>query len=205
MNIKAIIFDLGGVIINLDEVATVKAFAELANHSVEQVMQHYQISDAFKQYEMGLISSEAFRQEIRTMMNTEATDSAIDQAWNAMLGAIPIERLQLMLDLQQNYEVMVLSNTNEIHEQAFNQTLRNVSGKNSLHDFAHQVYFSHRLNLRKPNKDIYEEVLRQSGFEAKDCIFLDDKKENLIGAESVGLHTFHVATPNDIFKITEHV
>lgn len=205
LNIKAIIFDLGGVIINLDEGATVKAFAELANHSVEQVMRNYQSSDAFKQYEMGLITSEAFRQEVRSMMTTNAEDVAIDQAWNAMLGEIPMARLELLLELQKDYEVMILSNTNSIHEKAFNQTLKAVSGKESLHDFAHQVFFSHELNMRKPNTDIYEEVLKRSGFKAGDCIFLDDKPENLRGAEEVGLNTFHVTTPDDIFKIKSHV
>ncbi|MBU2914805.1 MULTISPECIES: HAD family hydrolase [Reichenbachiella] len=205
MNINTIIFDLGGVIINLDEQATVRAFAELSGKPIAQVVEMYQVSDVFKRYEMGLISSVEFRTAIRQLMETDATDDVIDQAWNAMLGEIPMARLDFMLQLQKEYSVLILSNTNEIHETAFNQILAEVSGKASLHDFAHEVYFSHRLHLRKPNADIYEEVLRQSGKSANECIFLDDKPENLKGAASVGIHTMHITTPDHIFQLTDHV
>ncbi|UXP31083.1 HAD family phosphatase [Reichenbachiella agarivorans] len=205
MNINTIIFDLGGVIINLDELATVSAFAALSGHPYQEVIQLYQQSEVFKQYEMGNISSTVFREEVRKMIDTQSDDATIDRAWNAMLGEIPIQRLELLLDLQKNYRVMILSNTNEIHETAFNQILQQVSGKNSLHDFAHDVFFSHRIHLRKPNADIYLNLLATSGIQAENAIFLDDKLENLEGAKSVGINTLHITTPDDVFKIKSHV
>ncbi|PIB34871.1 hypothetical protein BFP72_05360 [Reichenbachiella sp. 5M10] len=206
MNINTIIFDLGGVIIDLNEKATVEAFAQLSGKDITEVVKYYQESDTFKQYEMGLIPSDEFRAYIREILDTpQATDHEIDRAWNAMLGNIPLRRLEWMIKLQKTYKICILSNTNAIHESAFNQTLLEVSGKPCLDDFAHEVYFSHRLHLRKPNMDIYEKVLELSGQSAAGCLFLDDKLENLKGAASVGIQTMHISYPDEIFKLESRV
>ncbi|WP_162555781.1 HAD family hydrolase [Reichenbachiella versicolor] len=205
MNINTIIFDLGGVIIDLDEEATVKALTQLSDLPSTQVLEAYQSALVFKEYEKGLISSDKFRSEIRFLLKSTNSDSQVDFAWNAMLGNIPIERLNLMSRLRKNYQVMVLSNTNAIHERAFNKIIENVSGKKNLNDFADKVFFSHELNLRKPDIEIYEKIIEISDINPNRAIFLDDKLENLKGAEKAGLNTFHIPNPNKTLDIEQYI
>jgi len=205
LNINTIIFDLGGVIIDLDEKATTRAFMELSGHTLEQIIHHYHTSPYFKNHEKGLITDTVFRQGIREVLDIKATDNELDQAWNAMLGNIPIERLDLLLKLRKKFKVLILSNTNGIHEPAFTQILKEVSGKNGLTDFADEVYYSHILKMRKPDPEIYLTVLQLSNLQAESTLFLDDKIENLKGAESVGIQTMHIAHPDKIFELEKYV
>ncbi len=122
-----------------------------------------------------------------------------------MLGEIAMERLELLLSLHERHKIVILSNTNAIHINAFNQILEGVSGKNSLRHFADDVLFSHDLNMRKPDMEIYKKTLILCKSKAEDCLFMDDKKENLLGAESIGINTKHITYPNQIFELASYV
>ncbi|MEQ9301990.1 MAG: HAD family phosphatase [Cyclobacteriaceae bacterium] len=200
-NIKTIIFDLGGVIIDLDTTATVKSFAKLSGQPETEMLDVFQHNQLFLDYEKGLISSENFRDELRNLLLVEASDQELDQAWNAMLGAIEQPRLDLMLQLQERYEVMVLSNTNEIHEQAFHRILKEVSGKSHLNAFAHQVCFSHDIGMRKPDAEIYDFVITENGIKPEETLFLDDRLDNLEAAKKNGWQAHQVKFPNEILSL----
>lgn len=161
----------------------------------------FQQNHLFLDYEKGLISSVNFRDELRDLLLVEVSDQQIDQAWNAMLGAIALPRLELMTQLQQQYQVMVLSNTNDIHEQAFHKILEEVSGKSHLKEFAHEVYFSHEVGMRKPDAEIYEFVISQNQLKPEETLFLDDRLDNLEAAKSIGWQTHQVKFPNEILSL----
>jgi HAD superfamily hydrolase (TIGR01509 family) len=199
-NFKTIIFDLGGVIIDLNVAATFEAFAHITQIPLEQMMDHA-ADDFFIQYEKGLISSADFRDEIRKLSKVVLSDVEIDTAWNAMLGAIPLQRIEMLKSLHQTHQVMILSNTNAIHEIAFHKILHGVSGKDHLSHFADQVYFSHDINMRKPDMEIYDFVIKENNLNAAQTLFLDDKLENLAGAESCGIQTMHITHPNLILTL----
>ena len=199
--IKNIIFDLGGVIINLDTKTTFDGFTELSRftdwsqNSIDEV-------DLFLDYEKGTISSEEFRLGIREMIgNTKLTDGQIDTIWNKMLLDIPSARLELIQRLSERYRLFVLSNTNALHVPAFNKIVKSVSGQPSIDAFFEKVYFSHEVKMRKPEREIYEHVLNDSQLKSEETLFLDDKKENLIAAQAVGIRTLHVTPENDILSI----
>ena len=122
-----------------------------------------------------------------------------------MLGAITPERLQLLSDLRRSHQVFILSNTNSIHERAFNAILQHTSGKPSLHHVADRVYFSHEMHMRKPDVEIYQQVLAQSGAHPAETLFMDDKPANLQGATQAGISTLHITTPNDILGLRKYV
>lgn len=205
MNIKTIIFDLGGVIIDLNFKRTPEAFSKLTGWKFDDIYQMYFEPGLLQDYEKGLITDQELRAGINNLFSTNLTDSQIDEAWCAMLGPIPKARLDFMNRLRQQYQVLVLSNTNSIHVEAFNQTINKVSGEASLEAFADEIYFSHELNMRKPDRDIYEEVLERSNNKAEDCLFLDDTKHNLDTAEQIGIHTMHITHPDQIFNLSAHV
>ncbi|MEP3388750.1 MAG: HAD family phosphatase [Reichenbachiella sp.] len=205
VNIKTIIFDLGGVIIDLDFKRTPEAFSKLTDWKFEDIYQMYFEPGLLQDYEKGLLSDQELRKGINDLFGTQLTDAQIDKAWCAMLGSIPKARLDFMNELRKKHQVLVLSNTNAIHVEAFNQTIKQVSGEESLEAFADEVYFSHELKMRKPDEEIYQEVLKRSNNKAEDCLFLDDTQHNLDTAAQLGIHTMHITHPDEIFNLTAHV
>lgn len=205
VNIKTIIFDLGGVIIDLDFKRTPEAFTQLTNWKFDDIFKLYFEPGLLQDYEKGLLSDQEFRAGVNSLFGTQLTDDEIDKAWCAMLGPVPKKRLDFMNNLRKDYQVLVLSNTNAIHVEAFNQTIEKVSGEKSLDAFADGVYFSHELKMRKPDEEIYQEILKRSNNKAEDCLFLDDTQHNLDTAAQLGIHTLHITHPDQIFNLTAHV
>ena len=194
--IKNIIFDLGGVIINLSTQATVVQFAKLGGISEQEVNQRMMQSKEFHDYEKGLITDAHFRDIVRSLLGVNASDIEVDRCWNAMLLDIPIARIQLLQRLKIKYRIFLLSNTNEIHLNCFNRIVQDVTGKPSLDDFFEKAYYSHRMKMRKPDQEIYEVVLHENDLNPDHSIFLDDNLSNLQGAERCGIKTFHVQQPD---------
>ncbi|MEM9674928.1 MAG: HAD family hydrolase [Cyclobacteriaceae bacterium] len=197
--VQNIIFDLGGVIIDLDTEKTFQAFQKVIPSRsrpgrVEEV-------ELFLEYEKGLISSSEFRDGIRKLASNESLDDQkIDNIWNSMLLRIPKARLELMQRLAPKYRLFVLSNTNEIHVTAFNEIVRQTLGKPTINHFFEKVYYSHEINLRKPEREIYEYVLADSQLVPEQTLFVDDKEENILAAQKVNLQTFHVTKQQDILS-----
>lgn len=205
MNINTFIFDLGGVIIGLDEQATIDSFSEATGIPPIEIQQRIEGADIFQRYEKGLINDEAFRTGINKTFDSSLSEEQIDHCWNAMLLSITTPRLKLLSALRAKYKVIILSNTNSIHIEAFNKILENVSGKDSLSFFADHVFFSHQLNMRKPDIEIYQEILHLSKTKASEALFMDDKTENLEGASKVGIHTKLIGHPDQVLELRQYV
>ena len=198
--IRNIIFDLGGVIINLSIPSTVAAFSKASSKSVEEVAALVN-SQAFIDYEKGLISDEVFRDHVRKALNWKASDDEIDESWNAMLQDIPANRIQLLERLKKSHRIFLLSNTNEIHWRKFSQILYEQTQQKSMDNYFHRAYYSHRMKMRKPDVEIFDYVLKENQLEPSETLFLDDNLSNLRGAEQAGIKTFHVQTPELIFSL----
>jgi putative hydrolase of the HAD superfamily len=193
--IQNLIFDLGGVILDLHFDRTHEAFARAGHRSVEEIRAMMDTSSFFNDYEKGLLTDDEFRTEIRRMLQSDLSDAEIDAAWNALLGEIPLERLQLLQRLRSKFRVFLLSNTNGIHIPYINNIVKTVSGEPALGSFFEEAYYSHVLKMRKPEKEIYEHVLKQHQLVPEFTLFLDDNLLNLKGAEATGIKTFHVQRP----------
>lgn len=180
---------------------TYEAFAQLAGVPTETIREKVKQSSFFNDYEKGLMPDDQFRDHVRRMLKADLTDQQIDDAWNAMLGIIPLKRLQLLEKLRTNYKVFLLSNTNNIHLTFFNGIIRTVGQKPSLDEFFDQAYYSHLVNMRKPDPEIFEHVVAENKLNAARTLFLDDNADNLRGAEHVGLQTVHITYPDLIFSI----
>jgi len=201
--IKTIIFDLGGVIIDLHVEKTISAFAQLSGLSEPEVESEYLSAQFFKQYEKGLISDSQFRQALREEFHVEANDGEIDEAWNSMLGDIPADRIESVKELMRNFKCIVLSNTNAIHERAFHKILSRSFPYQHLNDLFHEVYFSHELNQRKPDQEIYKNVLSLSKTSAAEALFMDDGQTNLDSADQLGIHTLHIPRNGGFMALLE--
>ena len=201
-NIKNLIFDLGGVIIDLDFGASYLAFSELSGLSVEQIAIRTEGMMFFKDFEKGLISSGEFRNQIQELLAFSATTQAIDEAWCAMLGVIPAGRLKLLHALKQRYRTFALSNTNEIHVTKFNHILESSLGSTNLfHDHFERVYYSHQMKMRKPDTEIYQQVLDNQSLVPEETLFIDDNHDNIVGAGQLSIQTFHLKEPAHLMSL----
>jgi glucose-1-phosphatase len=192
-NIKNIIFDLGGVILDLDVPRTLESFSKLSGIGVERVRSVFTSASGFEEYEKGLLTDAQFRDFVRDVYEVRAKDDQIDACWNAMLCGFPVQKLELLDRLKEQYNVVLLSNTNNIHHHYINHTLMPAVKKGKvLEDYFHKVYYSHRMLKRKPEPEIYQQVLDECNFIPAQTVLLDDNQSNVAGARMVGIHSVFV-------------
>lgn len=195
MAIKNIIFDLGGVILNLDYSRTQKAFEDLGVRNITGFFSQAKQSRLFDDFETDKSSPADFRNAIRENTGITATDAEIDAAWNAMLLDLPPYRLELLKEYRKTHNLFLLSNTNRIHYPQVDYYLGKTFGTPTLEPYFDKLYLSYEIGLRKPNTDIYEYVLADAGIKAEESVFLDDSRHNLPPAEQVGIKTIFVDRP----------
>jgi len=200
MPVKNIIFDLGGVIMNIDFKKTEEAFAALGFPDFAQYMTQYHITPFFSAYELGEIDDAAFLQGVRQIAGRPIADLKIIQAWNALLLDFPAENIALLENIKKKYRIFLLSNTNSLHHDAFQQTLHDLTGKR-LEDIFEKTYFSHAVHLRKPHAAIYRLVLDENRLNPSETLFIDDTASNLSGAEETGIQILHLKPPMSITDI----
>ena len=201
-SIRTLIFDLGGVVIDIDPAQAFRALQQLAPASVSVTDAFLEHNKLFLDYEKGLVDDQAFRQGVRELIRRpDIDDQVIDEAWCSMLLDIPAERLQLLERLRSQYRTFVLSNTNQIHVEAFNRMVAAVGGPPNLDPLFEKVYFSHDLKMRKPEAQIYRHVLKEQKLVRSETLFLDDREDNLAAAEAEGIRTQLVTGTNGILEI----
>lgn len=197
--IKNLIFDLGGVILDLTVTDTLNAFSAVSGLAPELVADRFRSSAGFEAYERGEMVDDEFRAFIRSLYNINIPDSEIDRCWNAMLGGVPEDKLSLLKTLKNRYKVFLLSNTNTIHVDYINTVvLPPAAGKGRLEDYFHRTYYSHLMGKRKPEARIFQQVVDENGLTPSESLFLDDNKANVEGARAVGLQAVLVNTHNFI-------
>ena len=203
-NIQNIIFDLGGVILNIDYNLATQALRQFSSFQKDVEFSQKQQSELFDAYEKGEISSAEFRQQLREHYRINATDDQIDEAWNAMLLDFPQERINLLQALGSKYRLFLLSNTNEIHMLRFNQIANESFSIPSLDSLFEQVYYSHLIGMRKPDDIVFETILNQNGLKAEETLFIDDSIQHIESAQKLGIKTLHLAPPLTINQALQH-
>ncbi|AOW11186.1 HAD family hydrolase [Flavobacterium gilvum] len=183
--IDAIIFDFGDVFINLDKQATLDGLKNLGISHWNEDLNQLNL-----QYEVGAISEEDFLGGIQKHTNNAAIED-IAKAWNAILLDFPLYRLEFLQMLSQKYRLFLLSNTDAIHIDTFEQKT-GTSFYSAFYQCFEKIYFSFEIGMRKPNPEVYNFVLDQNGLQAKHTLFIDDKKENTDAAEALGLPVWNL-------------
>ncbi|WP_276869968.1 HAD-IA family hydrolase [Lactococcus taiwanensis] len=192
MMTQAIIFDLGGVILDLNFKRMVDQFERLGVQNFAQYFTLQGQVDFFEQLELGQIRSETFFAKLRSVTNTSITDDQIREAWNLILTDFDLSRLSLLTELSVEYPLYLFSNTNAIHAAYFEKRCLEQTGHPLSYYFT-KIYYSHELHLRKPTIESFKKVLEQAQLEAADTLFIDDNAANIAGAQAAGLRTHHLS------------
>lgn len=196
-NISTLIFDFGGVLIDLDMNQAILNFKKLGIKNVEKYLSNFGQSGFFMQLEKGEISAEAFRSEIRKMTTNTITDTEIDDAWNAFLVRIPSEKLDVVYELRKKYRIIMLSNTNVIHFPYAERTFFSYKNRN-ITEYFDKCYRSYDMKMAKPDAEIFEAILAQEQVPANQCLLLDDGSKNIEQAEKLGFQTYLVDEKEDL-------
>lgn len=200
-NIKALIFDFGNVIINIDFERTNQAFKDLLKDDYEKVMQYWDASGLHERMESETMSAQEITAEINEHCDTTITDEQFKTAWNALLLNLPDERLKLIEQLKEHYSLYLLSNTNQVHIQKIFSTLEDTYGENPMPKLFKHLFLSYQMGCIKPQHAIYEQVLENIPFNAEECLFFDDLPENIEGAAELGIKTQLVTKEMGILEL----
>ena len=198
--IKSVIFDLGGVIYDVDYHKTINAFKALGMDRFEEIYAKAGQSDLFNDLEEGKISRAVFVERIKNLSRHDMTSSQIFNAWNAMLLGFMPDALACLRRLRSTYRIFLLSNTNEIHI----QEIENRVGKAFFSDFCslfENVYLSHELGLRKPHPEVFKHILNEQGLKANETFFIDDSIQHVEGAIKAGLYAHHLKDDQKIDQL----
>ena len=200
--IRNIVFDLGGVLVDLDFKAAINGLQEAGFANVKEQLLAFDRGGIFQKFEVGEITADEFRTAIRENSTVTLTDEEVDGLWNAMLLEIPREKLELILHLRGKYMVYLLSNTNSIHWDYVCKNAFNYRGFR-VEDYFEETFLSYEMHLAKPDKAIFEKVLSDANLLAEETLFIDDSEANCKAAQEVGIHAHHYHVGDDLSKIFE--
>ena len=194
--IKNLIFDFGDVFLDLDKEGAMKNALNL--FEIDALSDEMVAINCL--YEQGLISTSEFIDFYFNYFSKLSREDVIE-VWNYVLKEFPQHKLEFLqkLSKENNYKLILLSNTNELH---IDWVKENVSFYENFKSCFDKFYLSHEINLRKPDKEIYEFVLKENNLKAEESLFIDDTKENTDSAKQLGIHTWNIdETTQDIVNM----
>lgn len=189
---RNIIFDFGGVLVNLDRKRCIEAFTRIGAGAIAGYVDECRQEDLFHDLEVGDTGVGQFCDAVRQACGgCNATDEDICGAWDALLTGIPKRRLDKLAELKRDFRLVLLSNTNPIHWRKAVDDYFTQGGLNVNYYFE-KTYLSYEMRMLKPDEEIYRKVLDSSGMDAGDTLFIDDSKANCAAAERLGITSMHV-------------
>lgn len=198
--IKNIIFDWGGVLIDitLERFLSECKVAGIPFEDKEITGTHK--TGFFLEYELGNISDDDARNELRRRAGRDFSDVELNRIWSTMIDRIPEEKLELLSKLKDKYNLYILSNTNAIHWNNVAPEVFSYKGLD-INDFFRKVFLSYEMHLAKPDIAIYLKALSDAGMNAEETMFIDDSKLNCDAAQSVGINSVHYIPGEDLSLI----
>ena len=200
MSVKNIIFDLGGVILNIDLQKTQDAFTALGVKNIDEVFRMGHIESFFKSYETGAINDAEFIASVQKLAGIQLAPEIVIEAWNALLIDFPQERINFLKKIRSKYRLFLLSNTSALHHTRFHEMFKQEFG-GSLDDLFDKAYYSHIIKLHKPDTASYKLITDENRLDPGETLFIDDSVTNVEGAERAGLKGMHLAPGKTILDI----
>ncbi|MCD7972737.1 MAG: HAD family phosphatase [Candidatus Azobacteroides sp.] len=194
--IKNIVFDFGGVLVDISREQAVRRFQEIGVKNADNILGIYKQEGIFLALEEGKLSREDFYKELRKLTGENMTDEEIDYAWLGFMLPVQQERIDFLTKLKKKYRLFLLSNTNPIIMSWANSPGFTSAGK-PLEDYFDKLYFSYQLGVIKPEKLIFEKMIQDSGINPSETLFIDDGKANVDMGASLGFKTYQPVEGED--------
>lgn len=194
--IKNIIFDMGGVIININYHLTAQAFEKLGVNGFDKIFAQVQQMGFIDDFEMGKVSPAEFRNLIREATNQNFSDAQIDKAWNSLILDMPLSRIRILEKAKNDFNIFLLSNNNAIHYRFLSKKFESLYPILQLESLFQKTYYSHLIGMRKPNANAFNLVIQENNLTASETLFIDDSPQHIEGGVKCGLNTFFVDEKN---------
>ena len=191
-NIEGLLFDLGGVVINIDFDQALQIWARYSRFSVEGLRSRFSMDAAYERHERGEIEASEYFTHLRDLLQLEASNAEIAAGWNAIFAGEISETVNDIQSVCSRLPCFAFSNSNPTHQVAWTSAY-----PRAISSF-HQVYVSSDLGLRKPERAAFESIAEATGISLAAMLFFDDTLENVMGARAAGLAAIHVETPLDV-------
>lgn len=192
MKIEALLFDLGGVVIEIDFERVWRSWARDAGCPVEAIRRGIGRDDTYLRYECGQVQLEEYFAHLRGAMNVGLTDAEFLTGWNEIfVGEMP-GISDLLRALEPRIPLYAFSNTNRAHEDVWSVRFADVLSR------FRKVFVSSTMGLRKPDRASFDHVVREMGVPASSVLFFDDTLENVEGARAGGLHAEQTRSTEEI-------
>ena len=199
-NIETIIFDLGGVIIDLDSKSVIDQFRRYSNKTARDIMRLISKSQDLIDYEIGKMSDSDFVKQSISYCIPNCLKLPL-RLFGILLGNIKREKLHLMLALKDRFNLLILSNTNAIHQKSFDQRVGELIPSRVMSDMVNTAYYSHELGLRKLDPNIYKRVIDLQNLNPTRTLFFDDRHENINMAQDFGIQAILVEHSDHILDL----
>lgn len=201
--IKNIIFDYGNVLLDIDVKLTVKALRQLGLSEFNPNDIHPNNTDIFLDLELGNISTPEFLDYLRKMApGKNISDVELHYAWNMLIKPFDFSRFELLDKLREHYNIYLLTNTNLPHREYLVQKFNAENPANrDFESYFDKCFYSDAMHLRKPDIEIYKQVIEQTGIQAEQTLFIDDNAPNLEGAKLLGINTDHLVAPETVLDL----
>ena len=198
-NCKAVIFDLGGVLLNIDYRLTIAAFNELGVKNADLFYSKKIQNPIFDKIEVGAINPKEFLDALQKECKNASIEQ-VENAWNSILLDLPENRLDCIKKLKNNYKIFLLSNTNEIHIKAFRKKIgeKQWEAFSSLFD---KMYLSHQIGFRKPGKEAFQIILEENKIKPNEVFFIDDSPQHIEAAKKLGIHCHYLVAGVEICSL----
>ena len=196
--IKTIIFDFGGVLLNLNMQACVDAFVRLGYNKIEELIDHYKQKGLFLLFEEGKIAADDFFTELQKIVGLHVSIKDLKQAYLSFLGDLPQSKLNLILELRKTHKVYMLSNINQFIFEHCKKTYFETDN-HVFEDYFDKAYLSFEMGVCKPDKLIFEKMIDDAKITPNQCLFLDDGEKNIETAKKLGFHTRLVKSREDFY------
>lgn len=193
-----IIFDLGGVILDIDYNLTRMAFEKLGVIHFDEMYSLANADKLFQKLETGQIDENHFYKELNRSIGLHLSAEEIRTAWNAMLLSFRESSLQFLENIRSKYNIYLLSNTNLIHHACFIEIFHQKKRTKTFEEYFKEAFYSWKIGLRKPDAGCYDWVLQKTGLEGRKTLFIDDSIPNIEGAKKAGLQTILLTSGNRI-------
>ena len=198
--IKNILFDLGGVILDLDIERCIHSINELGVPITRDLIGVYGQNGLLGDLEKGLIEEADFYNRFRKEFNITAGNEAIKHAWNSFLVGIPNERLSLLKRLRMNNRLFLLSNTSKIHYDYWQSMFKNKNAKAGAESYFDGVYCSFLTHITKPDSKAFEMIIDSEEIKPEETLFFDDSEKNIKSALEMGFNCVHVKNESDLMQ-----
>lgn len=186
---KAIIFDLGNVLLPINLTLTYDALASYSSLSSTKIANEINEKQLWVPYEAGQQTDIEFRNFLRSHLDLTISDVDFDNAFSALLLDFHQGVYDWIASLKSKFYLVLLSNTSSIHAERFTKVALGPEGQN-LFSLFHQVYYSFEMGLVKPDPAIYLRVLNEQGFQPEEVLFFDDNVANINSAKNIGIQSY---------------